>query len=172
MSREVLMTSLTLAGGLAVGALTMYFFDPERGRARRVKAKDMTLGAVRRVGRRAERLGRATGAETYGLVQKVRHLRPAEKDYDDATLAHKIESEIFGDPNVPKGKINVNVEEGVVALRGELDHPEDINAIESKVRKIPGVVDVNNLLHLPGVEPQNKAAARKVSSETRTQKTG
>ncbi|MDP8922455.1 MAG: BON domain-containing protein [Chloroflexota bacterium] len=33
--------------------------------------------------------------------------------------------------------------------RGELPHPKDINAAEARVRKIPGVSEVENLLHLP-----------------------
>ena len=46
MSRENLMTCLTLAGGVAVGALTMYFFDPERGRRRRALCVDKLNGAA------------------------------------------------------------------------------------------------------------------------------
>ncbi|MDP8956232.1 MAG: BON domain-containing protein [Actinomycetota bacterium] len=156
-----------LATAAALGAAATYFFDPDRGRTRRIRAKDQTLATFRRIGRRTERLRRATEAETYGLWQKATHRTPADPEPDDATLAHKVESEIFGDPNIPKGKINVNAEDGVVVLRGELDHPEDINSLEARVQKIPGVVDVRNLLHLPGTPAQNKEAARQSSATAR-----
>lgn len=156
-----------LATAAAVGAAVTYFFDPDRGRTRRIRAKDQTLATFRRIGRRTQRLGRATGAETYGLWQKATHRTPADPEPDDATLAHKIESEIFGDPTIPKGKINVNAEDGVVVLRGELDNPEDINRLGTRVRKIPGVEDVDNLLHLPGTPAENKDAARKSSATAR-----
>jgi hypothetical protein len=51
-----------------------------------------------------------------------RHLRQAPReisgelsvpDYDDATLAQKVMTELFRDQHVPKGAINVNVENGV-----------------------------------------------------------
>lgn len=69
---------------------------------------------------------------------------------DDATLAHRVETELFCDPDIPKGQINVNAEHGVVVLRGEVERPEQIAAIEKKVWKIAGVRTVENLLHLPG----------------------
>jgi hypothetical protein len=155
---------LTAAG---LGAALAYFLDPDRGRTRRIKAKDRSVATFRRIGRRTQRLGRATTAETYGLWQKATHRTPADTEPDDATLAHKVESEIFGDPKLPKGKVNVNAEDGVIVLRGELDHPGDINSVEARVRKIPGVVDVRNLLHLPGTPAQNKEAARKSSATAR-----
>ncbi len=149
-----------LATAAAVGAALTYFLDPDRGRSRRIRAKDRSLATFRRIGRRSQRLGRATGAETYGLWQKATHRTPADPEPDDATLAHKVESEIFGDRRIPKGKINVNAEDGVVVLRGELDEVSQIDTLEDTVRSIPGVVGVRNLLHLPGEPAPNKAAAR------------
>ncbi len=40
------------------------------------------------------------------------------KQYDDATLKDKVESELFRDEHEVKGAINVNAQEGVVQLRG------------------------------------------------------
>jgi osmotically-inducible protein OsmY len=61
-----------------------------------------------------------------------------------------VESHIFRDPEVPQGRINLNVEDGVVVLRGQLERPEQIRHLEASVRKVPGVKGVKNLLHLPG----------------------
>ncbi len=44
-------------------------------------------------------------------------------DYDDATLAQKVMTELFRDPHVPKGAINVNAENGVVLLRARSRSP-------------------------------------------------
>jgi hypothetical protein len=139
-----------LLAGVAGAALT-YFLDPDRGRRRRNMARDRLGGVLRHQYSRAERLGRAARAEAYGVKQKMAH--PVSEDDappNDATLTQRVESEVFRDPGVPKGRININAEEGVIVLRGELDHPEQITDIENRVRNVPGVLDVKNLLHLPG----------------------
>lgn len=150
-----------LIGG-AVGALLSYFFDPQRGRSRRAQARDRLMGLLRRGGRRAERLGRRVGAEAYGMRQKAAHLREEDKDLDDVTLAHKVESELFTDPAIPKGQINVNVEDGVVVFRGTAA-PEEAESLTKATLRIPGVRGVESLLHMPGTPAPNKAAAREAS---------
>jgi osmotically-inducible protein OsmY len=139
-------------GALAalVGGALMYFFDPQNGRRRRRMAVDRTFAFFRRRGRR---LARGVAAEAYGVSQKAQHLREEPKPQpDDVTLARKVETEIFRDADVPKGQINVNAENGVVVLRGEVRQPDMIKDLEEKTRKIQGVRDVENLLHVPGQE--------------------
>ncbi len=74
------------------------------------------------------------------------------KQYDDATLKDKVESELFRDEHEVKGAISVNAQEGVVQLRGELPSQDLIDALVDKTRQIHGVRDVESLLHLPGTE--------------------
>ncbi len=69
------------------------------------------------------------------------------KDYDDATLAHKVETELFRPADAPKGQVSVNVNDGVVELRGELPDQQQIDELGESARKIGGVKDVRNLLH-------------------------
>jgi osmotically-inducible protein OsmY len=141
---------LTLAG---LGAALTYFFDPDSGARRRAVARDRVLAFFRQRGRELGRAGRFAQAEAYGVTQKAKHLKEQEKPQpDDVTLAHKVETEIFRDADVPKGQINVNAEGGVVVLRGEVDRPEMIEDLEKKTRKVQGVREVENLLHLPGSE--------------------
>ena len=71
------------------------------------------------------------------------------KDLDDVGLARKVETIIFRDDDVPKGKIDVNAANGVVWLRGEAKTPEMIKALARETEAIPEVVRVENLLHLP-----------------------
>ena len=145
-----------LMGGV-VGAVSSYFLDPERGRGRRARTRDQVAAGFRRGGRRAAQAGRRTGAAAYGTWQRTIHRRPAEPYPDDQTLAHKVESELFADRSVPKGQININVEEGVVVLRGQVEQSGQIQELEKRVRAIDGVRDVRSLLHLPGTPAPNKA---------------
>jgi hypothetical protein len=71
------------------------------------------------------------------------------KDMDDVALARKVETVIFRDDSIPKGKIDVNAAEGVVWLRGEARTPDMIKALERQASAIPEVKRVENLLHLP-----------------------
>jgi hypothetical protein len=139
----------SLAALTAVAALVTYLFDPDRGRARRARLMDQVGGGFRRFGRRTRRFSTKVGAEAYGVKQKLAHLREEEKEYDDATLAHKVESELFRDAKIPKGQINISAEEGTIVIVGQVQTPELINELETRVRNIQGVQDVRNLLHLP-----------------------
>ena len=69
------------------------------------------------------------------------------KDYDDVTLARKVESELFRPADAPKGQVSVNVNDGVVELRGELPDQKQIDELGENARKVGGVRDVRNLLH-------------------------
>jgi len=68
---------------------------------------------------------------------------------DDAALARKVESVIFRDRKVAKGKIDVNAADGVVWLRGEAKTPDLIKQLEEQAARVPEVRRVENLLHLP-----------------------
>jgi hypothetical protein len=134
----------------AAGAALAYLLDPDNGRRRRNMSRDRVGAAFRRGFRGLAKGSRAAGAEAYGLTRRITHLRPEEPiPENDPTLVRRVESEVFRDPAIPKGQINVNAEAGVVVLRGELDRPEQINTLEAAVRRVPGVRDVKNLLHLP-----------------------
>jgi|tagenome__1003787_1003787.scaffolds.fasta_scaffold20299489_1 hypothetical protein len=93
--------------------------------------------------------------------------RPARaKQLDDATITDKVETTLFRDTKVDKGKIDVNTADGVVWLRGEARTPEQIKELEAKAREIPEVKDVENLLHLPKT-PANKKPHRRTPPKKR-----
>jgi hypothetical protein len=138
--------------GGALGAFLAYFFDPNNGTRRRYMLRDRVGAFFRSGGRRAGQAGRAAAADAYGFSQKVQHLKEEPKDFGDATLADKIRSEVFRDPDVPKGNINVNVQNGVVQLRGEVPRSELIDDLVEQTRKVQGVREVENLLHVPGTQ--------------------
>lgn len=132
----------------AIGAALAYFFDPENGRRRRKEAIKRLAHVSSRHG---SRIARGAGSQARAMKQKAAHRREQRKPQpDDVTLARKVESEIFRDAEVQKGKINVNAENGKVVLRGEADSGEMIEELVAKARDVQGVQDVENLLHTPG----------------------
>jgi len=140
----------------AIGAALVYFFDPQQGARRRNMLRDRALAFFRRRGREAQRMGRAASAEVYGAKQKATHLREEPKEFDDQTLKAKVESEVFRPADAPKGDVDVNVEDGVVYLRGQVERQEMVEDLERRVRSVQGVERVENLLHLPGTEAPTK----------------
>ena len=148
-------------GAGAAGAVLAYIFDRDRGRTRRAKIKDMTAGTIRRGARQTERLGRRISSNAYGMRQRVAHgLKGSDGGIpDDGTLHDKVLSEVFGSREFRGADVLVNVESGVVVLRGQVDRPELIRRLEDEVRHVPGVLDVENLLHTKGTPAPNKAEA-------------
>ena len=69
---------------------------------------------------------------------------------NDATLKDRVESELLRDAAIPKGAININAEQGVVVLRGEVPDDDMRSALATRAAEIHGVWYVENLLHLPG----------------------
>lgn len=137
------------AFGAAFGALLAYFFDRESGARRRRVTYDRTTAFVRNHGGRA---AQSVASSTHGVSQKVQHIHEQPKELDDVTLANKVRSEALRDEEIPAGQISVNVQNGVVQLRGEVQRPDLIETLVDRTRKVQGVVDVENLLHVPGTE--------------------
>jgi hypothetical protein len=152
-TRAIRTTGGLFAAGAAFGAVLAFFLDSREGKRRRHMLRDRTLGTFRRGGRRTGRAARIAGSYARGLSQRARHLREEPKDFDDVTLARKVETEIFRPVDVPKGQINVNAEDGVVYLRGELPTPEAIDDLVRRAERVEGVERVESLLHLPTEAP-------------------
>lgn len=145
--------------GAAGGALASFLFDPARGRARRARFGDQAAAATRRAIRDGERaVGRVRGA----VEARASAFRAARSTHvravDDATLTDRVRSVVFRDEAVPKGNLNINVERGIVVLRGEVPDEGMKASIVSEVEGIEGVWSVRDLLHLPG-EPAVTSAA-------------
>ena len=132
---------------MGLGALIAYFFDPQSGRSRRAEARQRVPAMFRRTTAKAGQAGRAASSQATAVKAKAAHRKEAEKPQpDDVTLARKVETEIFRDTEVPKGKINVNAENGKVVLRGEVAEPSLIEDLEQRTKKVQGVREVENLL--------------------------
>jgi osmotically-inducible protein OsmY len=88
--------------------------------------------------------------DTNRFAEHADQRREKASEFDDATIAHRVESVLFRDADVPKGRINVNAENGRVYLRGTVDDPGLIARLERAARDVRGVRGVVNLLHTPG----------------------
>ena len=133
---------------------------------------ERTLSTVRDGVRQATRLGRGAANQGVGLGKRVANRNPDPKDLDDVTLARKVETEVFRPEGAPKGKVDVNAVEGVVWLRGEVKNQKQIQEIEAKVRAIPEVRGVENLLHLPKTPApsRTRGGAKKTTTKRAPQK--
>jgi hypothetical protein len=110
---------------------------------------------------RVDRLTRYAANTAKGRIEALRNSATGPKaGMSDETITRKVESELFRDPEIPKGHIVVNTVEGVVQLRGEVKRPAVVKAIEVRVRAVPEVRDVENLLHLPKT-PANASKPRR-----------
>jgi hypothetical protein len=71
---------------------------------------------------------------------------------DDATLRDRVETELFRDPEVPKGLMNVDAAAGVITLRGTVDAVW-IEDLPIRAGAVEGVVRVENLLTAAEPDP-------------------
>ena len=137
--------------GAAMGAATAFLLDPARGRARRAALLDQGGATVRR-GQRS--LGRTVKRLQSGLTARAAASRAAgalsTAPIDDVTLNDRVRSIVFRESGVAKDGLNVNVERGIVVLRGEVPDEDARQALVAAVEKIDGVWSVRDLLHLPG----------------------
>jgi hypothetical protein len=142
---------LVATGSLA--ALGAYFLDPKSGKRRRSLATDKAGKFLRRGKHATERRARHAEGVAQGAAAKATpgdEREPAQARLNDPALARKVESELFRDEDTAKGAVSVNVENGVVYLRGELDDSQQIAKLVAEAQRVEGVREVENLLHGPG----------------------
>jgi hypothetical protein len=130
----------------------------------------LALLPARIAGRMIEQLT-GTGREPEAPTPPPPPARPRPvarpKDLDDVTIARKVESVIFREPGVAKGKVDVNVADGVVWLRGEVKTPDLVKQLEAGAREIPEVKGVENLLHLPKTPAPTRTDTPRSQRKTR-----
>ncbi len=125
--------------GAAIGGAAIWFLDPDRGGGRRTQA----LGIAQKG---KQRVTEKVGSDTPDAQDRA----PASERLNDPGLQAKVESEIFRADDAPKDKVSVNVEDGVVYLRGELDDPAAIDGLREAASNVDGVTEVRSLLHETG----------------------
>lgn len=148
----------------AVSAAATYFFDPQNGKARRIRVVERSGHLARTVERRTTRQARYIAHTVRGKLGHVAS-GDAPRLAENRTLLDRVESELFANRSIPHGKVTFEVEGTTVILRGQLDSVNEMHRIEEAVGKIPGVTDVQSLFHMPGTPAPNKAEAIAASAE-------
>lgn len=137
--------------GAVIGGAAVWFLDPDRGGGRRSQA----LSYAQRGKDQAAQAGESLSGSAQTATEKVssedssEERSPASERLNDPALQAKVESEIFRPADAPKDKVSVNVEDGVVYLRGELDDPSAIETLREAAARVDGVRGVESLLHAP-----------------------
>jgi hypothetical protein len=152
--------ALTMAAaGAAIGAIGAFLADPARGRARRARLADQGAATIRHAGRAVQRAMRMASTTAQGKLEAMTEGGGRVGPIDDVTIRDRAETALFRDPGIPKGSINVNVERGVLVLRGEVPDAAMRSRLEQEAERIEGVWSVRNLLHLPGEPVEEEMAA-------------
>jgi len=144
--------TLSFLAGTAVGAAAAYYFDPQGGAKRRNEARDKAMSSAKSTASDAAGATKQAAQAAKGKATSAAPSVGKTEPLDDATLARKVETEIFRDADAPKGQVDVNSENGVVFLRGELEDASWIERLETTAGQVDGVQAVVNLLHRPGTE--------------------
>ena len=134
----------------SIGAVAAFLLDPVQGRGRRARLLDQSAAMWRHGWGGALRQGRLLGGRAGGTLAAWRARSLTGEPANDATLKDRVESELLRDPAIPKGAININAEQGVVVLRGEVPDDGMRAMLEKRAGQVRGVWYVENLLHLPG----------------------
>jgi hypothetical protein len=145
--------------GAVAGAALAFFLDPDRGKSRRAQARDRLAAGLRKSSQRAGRRARWSQGPIAGLGARLAGAFSSREPMNDATLAAKVETELFRDPDVPKGRININAENGTVILRGVAQSRDQIEHLLAQTASIDGVRVARSLLRTPD-EPVETAIER------------
>lgn len=150
-----------LGVGGAIGALVSYYWDPERGHARRARQADQLQAAFRQQRTAAEGQARYLTGKLKGATHNAGTATVGDPDApaSDGVIVERVRSQVLGRPEFSSFTVNVEALDGSVTLRGELPDNGHIQALCQAVHEVPGVNDVHSYLHLPHTPAPNKAEA-------------
>lgn len=121
--------------------------EPVPEKTRRPLAAGALVGAAAAVAYGARKLVSDSGSDLPSPdVKPTAPSGPTDPALNDPALKAKVESELFRDSEVPKDKVLIDVADGVVTLRGELDDAQGAAALAEAAKTIDGVRAVDNLI--------------------------
>jgi osmotically-inducible protein OsmY len=85
----------------------------------------------------------------HGIVEHIKVVFPSDKVTGDAEIAERVLASLKWSALVPADRVTVKVENGWVALNGELDWQFQKSAAEAAVRRLSGIKGISNLIKLP-----------------------
>lgn len=147
-----------LIGGLGLGALLMYVFDPLVGRRRRALARDKLTRLAHKTADAIDVTSRDLRNRATGLWSETRKIVSRE-EVDDVVLAERVRSKLGFLTSHP-GSIAARAENGTVVLEGVV-LADEVDRLIRGVSSIRGVKRVENRLRVherpegvPGLQGQ------------------
>lgn len=134
------MAKLALISGAAIGAASAYLLDPDRGRSRRARLYDQTSALARKATGKSRSWVRYQKGAARGVAHKLSEpFREQEQSVDDDTLLQKIRSEAIGYWDPASENVEIDVDRGIVTLKGSVGKPTDHADLINLIRKVEGV---------------------------------
>jgi hypothetical protein len=143
-----------------VGAIGMYFLDPDRGARRRAFIRDKTIRLTRRTRESASALGSDLQNRAHGMIAEMR-ARLSREAVDDRRLEARVRAELGRVCSHPKA-ITVFASGGHVTLSGPILAAERAGVLRA-VGSVRGVREVTDALEpheQPGSIPALQGAGR------------
>lgn len=135
--------AMKLLAGVGLGAAAMYFWDPDRGRARRAQAQDQTAGRLRSTARNLQQTRSGLGNRARGMAAEFRG-QVASESVSDRQLVERVRAEL-GHHTGSLQALEVNASDGEVTLRG-FARGISPDAVIDLVEHVRGVELVNDLM--------------------------
>jgi hypothetical protein len=145
----------TFLKGIGVGAVAMYFYDPERGKRRRALVRDKAIQTTNRLGKTLDATSRDFTHRAGGLAAELQSLFSVEIP-TDIRVVERVRARI-GHVIAHPAKVQVSAHYGVVTLSGTVLVSE-VSALLHCVTGTRGVVGVRNELMaslVPGADPED-----------------
>jgi len=136
-------SALTLLAGIGIGAVLMYFFDPDRGTRRRHMVSDQTARSLRKAARRFRDQAETARNHVRGTAAEFRARRRSGA-MDDDVLVERVRAEL-GHHVRHTSAIEVSASGGRVTLSGPV-LAEEVDDVLTTTAAVRGVRGVENLL--------------------------
>ena len=130
--------------GLGAGAGAMYFLDPQRGKKRRAIAQAKLQRATRMAQAALEVTSQDLQHRVEGARSKITRVFQSQGEVNPEILESRVRAKM-GHIIARPHSIHVATKGHVIRLSGEV-HPSDIEPLLNAVRKVPGVLDVEDAL--------------------------
>ena len=132
---------IRFAGVAATGATVAYLFDPTMGHSRRARLGDRIAAGARMAIDRAAAKARYQRGVAQGMLHRMTSPWRGETDFDDDTLLQKVRSEALGRWPGSGSDIEIDVDQGVVTLRGPVQ-AVDAEELVARIERVRGVDEI------------------------------
>ena len=132
------------AGCFTLGVCAMYLLDPDRGRTRRVRARDKALRLYHDSADFAGKVQRDLANRTSGTIAQFKGRFHQEEYIPESKLEARVRSRMGRLISHPHA-IQVSARDGQIILHGDI-LADDVTTLLSAIRSVPGVTGIDNRL--------------------------